>query len=472
MRKVALIAVLLAGLGLAAGFTQAAPTTPTFKAENTTVAVTGDASVYFGVNLDTMATGFSNSAEAALTLTLIPATTVERTGKGPIYGYIQLSGLTVGGTNTTFTATAPTIVAKLVLGKTYLQIDTAPTISADLESLIRSFTTDLLPLSAIATTYSVSGGFKVGYDGKDASVSLAVGSGRDWLGSTGTSNTVIMLVNAGDFNPTTDVKIFNDPTATGQFLIQRTTVTTPTIQPNAQNAYAADLGFSISAENLSLGGSLVAGINYETTTPPVGFGFNFSYALPLDKTFSLVPVIGFDGRLSPPSNVLTWAVGAGLRLKWPGTYGADMSIVGRTQTFAVSQTVYSGLTVSADYSVLETGAPTVGLNVSTWEDSGDAGLFPGLGWAAAFEIANATSATPAMAVKTYVDYTSGNVKPYVGVSYNAPAGATPASGNAMAGLLLSNIFANTALNVYYFSGNLLATDPVLGEFVTQLKITF
>lgn len=85
MKRLTLIIVLVAAVGLASGF--ALEVKPSFE-------LSGSASMTWGVDLDNMDTGFKNSSDADLTITLMAEGSEDtHAGKGPVYGSITLSDL-------------------------------------------------------------------------------------------------------------------------------------------------------------------------------------------------------------------------------------------------------------------------------------------------------------------------------------------------------------------------------------------
>jgi hypothetical protein len=86
MKRIALLAVLLLVVGLSLGFAQEI---------KPSISLSGSGSVTWGVNLDSMDTGFYNASDADLTLTLIPedSTVTHNKADAPIYGEITISDI-------------------------------------------------------------------------------------------------------------------------------------------------------------------------------------------------------------------------------------------------------------------------------------------------------------------------------------------------------------------------------------------
>jgi len=123
MKRIALLTVLLLVVGLSLGFAQE------FKPAITT-AVAGSATLTWGINLDSMETGFTNAGSASFTMTLVPAVTLAKGADAPVYGWIQLTTTAITLTDAGALAGAATAVAAKIVAKPIeIGINAAPTLT-------------------------------------------------------------------------------------------------------------------------------------------------------------------------------------------------------------------------------------------------------------------------------------------------------------------------------------------------------
>jgi len=121
MKRIALLTVLLLVVGLSFGFAQE------FKpAVNWTTA--GTASLTWGVDLDTMETGFQNAGSAQFTVTLVPAVTLTKGADAPVYGSITLTTTALTITDAPALGGGATAVAAKIVAKPFeIGVNAGPT---------------------------------------------------------------------------------------------------------------------------------------------------------------------------------------------------------------------------------------------------------------------------------------------------------------------------------------------------------
>ncbi len=186
-----------------------------------------------------------------------------------------------------------------------------------------------------------------------------------------------------------------------------------------RNAYALSFNYDMNfIPSLDLKAKLLTGVGYhiydDSTVAPqkTVFGLSGEYLVPLDARFTLVPMIGmdlaYDKTEADPEDAFEFAIGGGMRLKWPGTYDS-----GNANLFFGGQEVYSGVTVSAqwvpNFPNIAVGTGDSGnlkMSISVWEDPAAAGLITEipLGFGLAFEMDELQTATPKMDLMANVDY--------------------------------------------------------------------
>lgn len=121
MKRIALLTVLLLVVGLSLGFAQE------FK-PSIAWSTAGTASVTWGIDLDTMETGFVNAGSAQFTITLVPAVTLTKGADAPVYGEITLTttALTLTDLNV-FASGATAVAAKIVAKPLEFGVNASPT---------------------------------------------------------------------------------------------------------------------------------------------------------------------------------------------------------------------------------------------------------------------------------------------------------------------------------------------------------
>lgn len=112
MKRIALLTVLLLVVGLSLGFAQE------FKPA-VAWSTAGSATLTWGVDLDTMETGFTNAGSAQFTVTLVPAVTLTKGADAPVYGSITLTTTALTVTDTAAVAGGATAVAATIVAKPF-----------------------------------------------------------------------------------------------------------------------------------------------------------------------------------------------------------------------------------------------------------------------------------------------------------------------------------------------------------------
>jgi len=234
MKRLTLLVVLLAVMGLAAGF--ALEVKPSFV-------LAGSATVTWGLNLDSpVTTGFLNAGSADLTVTLVALNSTDtHAGEKGIYGSITISNLTLlwidGALNTGDSvagASEAAVAAKLVAGPISVGINAAPGMSSDSAAVIEDATdtgvTIINNILVAETSYVFS--------------QYASGHGT-WVKYTGDKFSVTFDVTSNGSYTTTD--------------------------PNTGNQYAVGLEGSLTAISpLTIGLGVFQGLNW-TTNPTGGY---------------------------------------------------------------------------------------------------------------------------------------------------------------------------------------------------------
>jgi hypothetical protein len=180
------LSILLIGLLLVSGLA---------FADFGTVAVTGSASVTWGIDLDTNATGFKNAGTSSVSLTLIDKASKETGGDDGLYGYIKVKDYSLKVTDGAFVSSIGSVSASIFVDPAEIVIYTAPGMTWGSATVLETGDADVKPALAGANTI---GGItiKLADLGGMADVSVYVVSDGDW-----TSNV------ANDYAAGTDLSV-------------------------------------------------------------------------------------------------------------------------------------------------------------------------------------------------------------------------------------------------------------------------
>ena len=185
MKRLTLLLVLFLTLGLTATF--ALDVEPSWA---------GSATLTWGLDLDTMETGFLNEDTGSVTLTFVDEETVEASGDGTVYGYIKLADASVSISDAGAAGTAPTVTAMIYLGPAWIQIAQAPDMAFDYAADVEGAT------DGVANSDYAGGGFTFGVPVGPATVKAYVVSMDDWTGTQDNNYAVGATTNVG-FGPVT-----------------------------------------------------------------------------------------------------------------------------------------------------------------------------------------------------------------------------------------------------------------------------
>jgi hypothetical protein len=192
MKRIALLTVLLLAFGLASGFAD--------DALKSGLAITGGATLSWGVDLDTGATGFQNANDVALTLTFITSFANTKSGEGAAYGTITASNITFSVDKAgAWTVWDGTLVATIVAAPLTIGVWTAPSIALGKATQVEAdaagadATDPIVDTDAFATDSYGTFGTWVSFAMAPATIKLTTVSNGDW-----TSNTAQAYAVAGE----------------------------------------------------------------------------------------------------------------------------------------------------------------------------------------------------------------------------------------------------------------------------------
>jgi len=421
--------------------------------------ISGDASMTFGTNLQTGATGFANASSADLEITIVAEATEAYESESAVYGWIELSDFAWVANADGTGVTAPGVSAKVVLGPAYVTITDAAN-GLDFVNLgMGMFLKDGDPENGTGLDVDPAeefSGMAVGADLGILSFEVGVTSQYDWK-VTGTTKTYTEVIGTGTEKVVAGVTYYDvtgivdvAPLVKGD---RYTKVTVATDGANTNNEYNFYGTVSLAAvENLGL--DLMA--NYESVTKDVGLGAKVSYTIGLGDMF-LMPVVGIDVK----TEGWAWELGAGVQFSFGGD-DFEGSLFGST----VDYTVVNGVSVSVLLG--ETGATANATQLlATFFDGA---LIPVVDLVAYGQIDINANANWGWEYGTKVSADLGIVAPYVQVQ----SGGTDVVhnvGKLWVGTDVS-IIENVTFTLAYESADLTVATPDLGFLTFKTAIEF
>jgi hypothetical protein len=162
------LSILLIGLLLVSGLA---------FADFGTVEIEGDASVTWGIDLNSNATGFMNAGSSSVTLTLIDEASAETMGDDGLYGYIIVEEYELLVEDGAFTSSIGAVSASIFVDPAEIVIYSAPGMAWGSADAIEAADPDIAPTLGGANTI---GGITIIVPAGPAEVSVYVVSDGDW----------------------------------------------------------------------------------------------------------------------------------------------------------------------------------------------------------------------------------------------------------------------------------------------------
>lgn len=403
-------------------------------ADNASVELNGSATTTFGVDLESMATGFTNTVTAEIQFHFNIPTTAAKDGMdmGTIYGEILLDEILVDSVQSADSSTVYWDVdiavdhAKIHGPNWWISI-TGPDAAIDYEKAMQNGIIGVAAawdgqMNSVKNTVTNSGGFEAGFSIPDvASIEVSLFSMTDWTATT-------------------------DKNAYGMKASAAVTAV-----PGLTFEAATNLGFGLDTGS--------------TLNDDVGIGGKLAYAIGLGD-ITITPEVAADVHLVTGGADI--GIGNGLRIAMPGSEitGAEDGIKDDTGTsVAWDDGVNSGLTLGWDYYMPATGDSTLGIQAHYGLSS-----IENFQLAVGFEADNLMPVAPAtttMGMAIWTKYTMGDVAPWAGFFMIFDGKMV-----ANAGLTWSNIVPLTTFTLDWRSGDLSLTDPDLGIVKASVKIAY
>ena len=434
MRKIALLAVPLLILGLVS-----VSADPMMAEGGPTATVTGNATLTWGIDLETNATGFTSAMENNFEVTIYPEQSAD-TGMmdtGDLYAYIKLSDFKWVADKDASLTTPPGIEAKLIMGAFSIKTFSSPAVKVDYvdsedADLADGTDEDEFPgadFDDVQTEYKGLG-LTVAYDIDPVVLSLGVVSENDWTDADEGDHDFSGENHAHDPDSGKAIKVAKD--------------TEDDI--NDENAYAF-----IGTINLAIGenADLEAKVAYAHEYTAGGYENNDDIGVGAKATFNLgdiTPHIAFDTSIPSGGATIPWDVGGGV--KW--NLSAD-----EASSFSTNLMMFS---------------PSVGdsklyVSASLVEGEGDEGALEGMGATLTVGLDDAAGDSNWNARVT-ASYKVEGIKPYFDVAFGS---ADDAKTSFKAGLELTMI-SHLTTTLQYATEDIGGTDK--GEVTTALKISY
>lgn len=431
MRKIALLTVPLVILGLVSLHAEEMDAGP-MVADSPKVELKGNSTLTFGIDLDTNATGFSNTMETDLKVTLIPKATSDSgmDGMGNIYGWIELKDYKweVTSADGSGATTAPSITTKLFVGPFSITTYNKPTIEVD---YVDPKDDDDGDATDVDTTYEGSGGLSLGYELDPIDLSIGILSENDWKDDDPSApDHADCHVHDPDTNKISDcAKPANAD------------------DRNTANAYAflGTIGVDV-GDSANVKMAVAYGHEYEDR--PIGIGAKATF----DLNDTIHPHVAFDGKIPAEGTAsIPWDVGSGL--KW------DLSDDDKSY-FETNLMMY----IPPDGS-----DSTLGISATLKEGDEDEGGLESLGATLTVSLNDLTSQTneTTWATEVAAHYKVSGIKPFFDVEFS---NAKEAKTAFKAGLELSMV-ENVVTTIQYESTDILGGND-RGDVTAALKISY
>jgi hypothetical protein len=392
-----------------------------------TFTVSGNASVTFGIDLESNATGFANASAADFVLNFgVPATAMKNgMDLGPVYGEIAFKDIRVELEENDLVDNNMALNYAKIMGPNWWLSVVGPDATIDYENALQNG---------------------------------IIGVAAAWDGQMDKVSNVVANSGGFEFRYTLPELL-----AVELSLFSMTPWTDTTLDKNAYGLKAEVFVLAVTGLTLNAAVNMGFGTDAATTlNDAVGIGAQVAYAIKAGD-ITITPEVGVDVKLvDDGANI---AIGNGLRVAMPGAEvtGAEDAIKDDAgNSVAWDDGVNSGLTLGWDYYMPAVGDAALGLQAH-YGLSSIANLMLAVG----FEVDNLMSDTQAMGFAGWAKYTAGNIAPYAGLFMLVDGKMI-----ANAGAVISNVIPKVTFTLSWCSGDLAATDPDLGIAKFETKITY
>ncbi len=449
MRKIALLTVPLLIFGLVSLSADVM-----MGDDGISATVSGDATLTWGIDLETNATGFTSEASSNLEIVIVPeqSTDTGMMDMDDLYAYIKLSDFKWFADKDAALTTAPGIEAKLIMGPFSIKTYSSPAVKVDYvdsqdDDLADGTDEDEFPgadFPDVETEYKGLG-LTVAYDLDPVVLSLGVVSEHDWIQTDETkeSKDKIDCHRHGDDPSTKDVEENED---THTYIPKDACKKAAKDDQNDENAYAF-----IGTINLAIGenADLEAKVAYAHEYTAGGYENTDDIGIGAKATFNLgdiTPHIAFDTSIPSGGAAIPWDVGGGV--KW--NLSAD-----EASSFSTNLMMFSP----------SDGESKLYVSASLVEGEGDEGALEGMGATLTIGLNDAAGDSEWNA-RIMASYKVEGIKPYFDVGFGS---SDTVMTSFTAGLELTMI-AHLTTTLQYASEDIGGEDK--GAVTTALKISY
>ena len=435
MRKIALLTVPLLIFGLVSLSADVM-----MGDDGISATVSGDATLTWGIDLETNATGFTSEASSNLEIVIVPeqSTDTGMMDMDDLYAYIKLSDFKWLADKDAALTTAPGIEAKLIMGPFSIKTYSSPAVKVDYvdsqdDDLADGTDEDEFPgadFPDVQTVYEGLG-LTLAYDFNPVVLSLGVVSEHDWTDAEEGDHDFSGENHAHD--PDDDGKAIKVPKETKDDI-------------NDENAYAF-----IGTINLAIGenADLEAKVAYAHEYTAGGYENTDDIGVGAKATFNLgdiTPHIAFDTSIPSGGATIPWDVGGGV--KWNLSADEKSSFSTNLMMFSPSD-----------------GESKLYVSASLVEGEGDEGALEGMGATLTIGLNDAAGDSEWNA-RVMASYKVEGIKPYFDIGFGS---SDTVMTSFKAGLELTMI-AHLTTTLQYASEDIGGTDQ--GEVTTALKISY
>jgi len=383
---------------------------------NMAASVSGSATATFGIDLDTKATGITQTFASKIGMTLIPKSTLNN---GGAIGWVELKDFKVIVDSSAWAIAAGSVTAKLLFNPMYIQI------------------------------YGVC-------DDAVNKASSSAAAGENRVSSSVMSATSGLALKNDSFAPVAGIGFGAKFDKLVDLLL--TVESEADWTANTTNEYAVSLSADLKAvTDLAFGVKANMGVNKPTgETNPIGIGLATNYKVAIDDTTAIYPFAKFD---AVNGTAFDFEVYGGLAISLAKGTKAKISN-------GVLGDGYNGFAVSGGYwSVASASNAYV---KASFQDETLAGLIPGVGFGFDFELVNLMAGTMDAGVIVAADYDATQLRPYFA--------ATVKNLMTTMSMVMSvgtdiKVIDKVTFNLDWTSKNLMATTPELGivKFATTIS---
>ncbi len=294
--------------------------------------LSGNASVTWGVDLDTGKTGFKNTEEAKLKVNFTNEGTKKTEGEG-IWAEIELKGKSLYAENGAIKdGTASVEKAQLHFGPVYVGIKSGDTVYGKykLVNAIRSADHDNALTVADVADPSHTQGIVAGYNSSLFDVAVDFRSKPVETKTATQKTTYTWGHRVGTTDEYTDVKSGTSEEYTAAWDTDNSLVlidtSTTTSTSTSSTPYANDYGLAAETTLKFVPGlSIGVGVDYQFDAKALGLGANASYKLSMGDKFYLQPSVAFTMAKIDNADP-TMELGAGVLLGWGATVDANAGV--------------------------------------------------------------------------------------------------------------------------------------------------